>query len=74
MFAGRAVGIMIHAGRLCLVGTGCTVLCVDLGYIQLAYIGAQPLIFSVRGSTLYVSQILTYKDGPRKLFTMGVDP
>ena len=28
MFAGRAVRIMIHAYRLCLVGTGCTVLCV----------------------------------------------
>ena len=28
MFAGRAVCIMIHACRLCLVGTGSTVLCV----------------------------------------------
>ena len=28
MFARRAVRIMIHAYRLCLVGTGCTVLCV----------------------------------------------
>ena len=28
VFAGRAVRILIHACRLCLVGTGCTVLCV----------------------------------------------
>ena len=28
VFAGRAVRILIHACRLCLVGTGCTMLCV----------------------------------------------
>ena len=31
MFAGRAVRILIHAYRLCLVGTGSTVLCVPSG-------------------------------------------
>ena len=30
VFAGRAVGILIHACRLCLVGTGSTVLCVKI--------------------------------------------
>ena len=29
VFAGRAVRILIHACRLCLVGTGSTVLCVQ---------------------------------------------
>ena len=32
MFAGRAVRILIHACRLCLVGTGSTVLCVSQTY------------------------------------------